>query len=60
MVRKQNVCDVLRVSVPFVQLKKREKHPWRSVTFKPVTLLKVTKLQSSKILSPGLFLPEVP
>ena len=42
MVRKQNVCDVLRVSVPFVQLKKREKHPWRSVTFKPATLLKVT------------------
>ena len=44
MVRKQNVCDVFRALVPFVQLKKREKHPWRSVTFKPATLLKVTLL----------------
>ena len=26
-------CDVLRDLVPFVQFKKREKHPWRSVTF---------------------------
>ena len=25
--------DVLRDLVPFVQFKKREKHPWRSVTF---------------------------
>ena len=36
MVRKQNVCDVFRALVPFVQLKKREKHPWRSVTFSKV------------------------
>ena len=26
-------CDALRSLVPFVQSKKREKHPWRSVTF---------------------------
>ena len=25
--------DVLRDLVPFAQFKKREKHPWRSVTF---------------------------
>ena len=25
--------DILRDLVPFVQFKKREKHPWRSVTF---------------------------
>ena len=27
------LCDV----VPFVQFKKREEHPWRSVTFSKVT-----------------------
>ena len=27
------VCGALRDLVPFVQFKKREKHPWRSVTF---------------------------
>ena len=26
-------CNVLRDLVPFAQFKKREKHPWRSVTF---------------------------
>ena len=26
------ICGALRDLVPFVQLKKREKHPWRSVT----------------------------
>ena len=26
-----NLCDALRNLVPFVQFKKREKHPWRSV-----------------------------
>ena len=26
-------CDALRDLVPFVQFKKREKHPWKSVTF---------------------------
>ena len=28
--------DVLRGLVPFVQFKKREKHPWKSVTFSKV------------------------
>ena len=28
--------DVLHDLVPFVQFKKREKHPWRSVTFSKV------------------------
>ena len=35
------ICNVLRNLAPFVQFKKREKHPWRSVTF-PATMLKVT------------------
>ena len=26
-------CDALRDLVPFIQFKKREKHPWRSVPF---------------------------
>ena len=29
-------CDALRDFVPFVQFKKREKHPWRIVTFRKV------------------------
>ena len=33
------LCDVLCDLVPFVQFKKREKHPWRSVTFSKETLL---------------------
>ena len=28
-----NMCDALRYLVPFVQFKKREKHPCRSVNF---------------------------
>ena len=27
------ICHVLRVLVPFLQFKKREKHPWRKVTY---------------------------
>ena len=27
------ICGALRDLVPFVQFKKREKHPWRSVNF---------------------------
>ena len=30
------ICGALRDLVPFVQFKKREKHPWRSVTFSKV------------------------
>ena len=43
-------CGALRDLVPFVQFKKHEKHPWRSVNFskvagfKPATLLKLTLL----------------
>ena len=43
--------EVLRDLVPFIQFKKREKHPWGSGTFskvsgfKPATLLKVTFLR---------------
>ena len=29
----QEICDILRDLVPFVQFKKREKHPWMSVTY---------------------------
>ena len=49
----KSLCDALRDLVPFIQFKKREKHPWRSVTFSKVacrlkraTLLKVTLLYS--------------
>ena len=39
----QSICGELCDLVPFVQFKKREKHPQRSVTFSKVaTLLKVT------------------
>ena len=44
------MCGALRDLVPFLQFKKREKHPWRSVNFskavgfKPATLLKLTLL----------------
>ena len=30
--------------LPFIQFKKREKHPWKSVTFSKVAGLKVTLL----------------
>ena len=30
------MCDALRDLVPFLKFKKREKHPWRSVTFSKV------------------------
>ena len=42
--RKKNNCDALRNLLPFVRFKKREKQPWKSVIFKPVTLLKITLL----------------
>ena len=31
LVEKMLLCDALRDLVPFVQFKKPEKHPWRSV-----------------------------
>ena len=30
------ICDALRGLVPFVQVKKRKKHPWKSVNFSKV------------------------
>ena len=36
IIRPNYICDTLRDLVPFVQLKKRKKHPWRSVTFSKV------------------------
>ena len=39
-----HTCGALRDLVPFVQFKKRENHPWKSVNFKPATLLKLTLL----------------
>ena len=30
---KKTICDALRDLVPFLQFKKREKHPWRRVGF---------------------------
>ena len=42
----KTICGALRNFVPFVQFKKREKNPWRSVNFrKPATLLKLTLLR---------------
>ena len=44
------ICDALSDLVPFIQFKKREKHPWRSATFikvaglKTATLIKVVLL----------------
>ena len=32
------ICDGLRDLVPFVQFKKREKHPWTSVIFSKVAV----------------------
>ena len=32
----QTLCDVLRDLVPFVQFRKCEKRPWKSVTFSKV------------------------
>ena len=34
------ICDALHDLVPFVQFKKREEHPWRSVNFSKVAGLK--------------------
>ena len=31
-----HICDVFRDLVPLEQFKKREKHPWSSVTFSKV------------------------
>ena len=41
-----NNCDALRDLAPFVQFKKREKYPWKSVTFRKVTFSNFTKSNS--------------
>ena len=41
--KRRFICDALRDLVPFLQFKKHEKHPWRSVNFSKVAgLLKLT------------------
>ena len=37
LMHRKYICDASRDLLPFVQFKKREKHPWRSVI--PATLL---------------------
>ena len=45
------ICDdALRDLVPFVQFKKREKHPWRSVTFSKGADLSCKSRNASHIL----------
>ena len=39
----QSIWDALRDLVPFVQFKKREKHPWRCVVFSKVAACNFTK-----------------
>ena len=34
--KKEGICDALRDLVPFVQFKRREKHPWKSVNFSKI------------------------
>ena len=36
---KSIICDALHALVPFLQFNKREKHPWRSVTFRKIVFL---------------------
>ena len=35
--RKGLACETLRDLVPYVQFEKREKHPWRKLTFSKLT-----------------------
>ena len=37
------ICDALSDLVPFVQIKKREKQPWSSVTFSKIRTLNCMK-----------------
>ena len=51
-----HICDALRDLVPFVQFKKREKHPWRSVNFSKIAgfrrgLGTSTKIQELKYVN---------
>ena len=47
------ICDALHDLVPFVQFKKHEKHPWRSVTFRSKSnRTKGTKSHNARHISP--------
>ena len=50
----KSTCDALRDLVPFVQFKKREKHPWRSVNFNKVAGL--TSTPPELIRKPGFLM----
>ena len=43
----RGICDVLRDLEPFVQFKKREKQPWRRVTFSTVAAFKACDFTKS-------------
>ena len=49
--------DALRELVPFVQLKKREKHPWRSININPLvpSLNETNKLFSQNFAIPQTY-----
>ena len=49
MIHNSVIRDALRVLVPFVQFKKREKHPWRSVNFSKVAGFKPGWLECYQI-----------
>ena len=38
-----HICGALRDLVPFVQFKKREKHPWRSANFSKIVVVTKTR-----------------
>ena len=44
-------CDALRDLVPFVQFKKRGKHPWRSVTFRNTPQICQAGVKKTLVLS---------
>ena len=44
------ICNALRDWLPFVQFKKREKHPWRSVNFSKVACWKTAALLNVTLL----------
>ena len=46
----ENICDALRGLVSFVQFKKREKHPWRSVD---LAMLQAEACNFTKINTPS-------
>ena len=49
LVRQAKLCGALRDLVPFVQFKKRKKHPWRSVNFSKVAGWSVQVYQKTNL-----------